>query len=225
MRAADVSDMPAPGGPSVAAAALRVLIVDDHPLVRMGLRSRLALEPWLDLVDDVGSGAEALAVLARRPVDLLLVDISMPGMNGVELIQAAHAACPALRVVVLSMFNNREYIVAAVQCGARGYVLKDAPVEDIIAAIATVAGGGSYYSPPAADVAIGQAPGKPELTAREREVLLLLADGLSNKSIARRLQISPRTVESHRLALRRKLGVDSAAEMLKVAVMYGWTTL
>ncbi|MCX7668585.1 MAG: response regulator transcription factor, partial [Anaerolineae bacterium] len=104
---------------------------------------------------------------------------------------------------------------------------KDAPVEEIIAAIDAVWAGGSYYSHPAADAAIGQAGagGKPELTARELDVLRLLAHGHSNKAIARRLDISPRTVESHRLALRRKLGVDSAAEMLKVAVMYGWTTL
>lgn len=205
---------------------IRVLIVDDHPLVRMGLRARLSVVPYLDVVADVGGGAEALEVLAHAPVDLMLVDISMPGMNGVELVRQAIERVPALRVVVLSMFASREYVGAAVRAGARGYVLKEAPVEETIAAIDAVWAGGSYYSGPVAGHALGHATtGEPELTPREREVLLLVAHGASNKDAAARLDIGVRTVETHRLSLRRKLGVDSPSEFLKLAVMYGWTTL
>lgn len=202
-----------------------VLIVDDHPLVRVGLHTRLAVVPYLDVVRDVGSGAEALEVIAREPVDLMLVDISMPGMNGVELVRCALELQPTLRVVVLSMFNSREYVLAAVRAGARGYVLKEAPVEETIAAIDTVWAGGTYYSAPVADHAIGQSVRTPDLTNREREVLLLVAHGDSNKVIARKLALGVRTVETHRLSLRRKLGIDSPSEFLKLAVMHGWTTL
>jgi len=205
---------------------IKVLIVDDHPLVRMGLRTRLAVVPYLDVVADVGSGAEALEVLAQTPVDLMLADISMPGMNGVELVRQAIARVPALRVVVLSMFASREYVSAAVRAGARGYVLKEAPVEETIAAIDAVWAGDSYYSHPVADHALGHDCARaPDLTPREREVLLLVAHGDSNKAVAAKLDIGVRTVETHRLSLRRKLGVDSPSEFLKLAVMYGWTTL
>lgn len=203
---------------------IRVLIVDDHPLVRVGLRTRLSVVPHLDVVGEAASGVEALQRLREREVDLMLVDISMPDMNGIELIRTAVEQHPALHIVVLSMFNNREYIVAAVRSGARGYVLKESPVEETLAAIDAVVAGGSYYSSPAASIVIGQVAGRPELTDREREVLLLLAHGDSNKAAARKLGISARTVESHRFALRRKLSVDSPSELLKLAVMYGWTT-
>ena len=211
--------------PAQARSVIRVLIVDDHPLVRMGLRARLSVVPYISVVAEAASGAEALHVLEVHAVDLMLADISMPGMNGIELVQAVHAKYPELHIVVLSMFNNREYIIAAVRSGARGYVLKEACVEETIAAIDAVVAGGTYYSSPAASVVIGQTPGRPVLTNREREVLVLLAHGDSNKAVARKLGISSRTVESHRLTLRRKLGVDSPSELLKIAVMYGWTTL
>ena len=126
---------------------------------------------------------------------------------------------------MLSMFDNREYVLSAIRAGARGYVLKESPTEEIIAAISAVWAGGSYFSAQVSNlVAQARSPAS-QLTGREHEVLLLLAHGRSNKLVAKQLDISVRTVETHRLSLRRKLGVDSASELLKIAVTNGWTTL
>ena len=146
-------------------------------------------------------------------------------MNGIELATALRHHHPSIRVLMLSMYDNREYVLSAIRAGARGYVLKESPTEEILAAIAAVRAGGSYFSAHLSNLAtlVGSAP--PQLTAREHEVLLLLAHGRSNKLVARELDISVRTVETHRLSLRRKLGVDSASELLKIAVTNGWTTL
>lgn len=208
-----------PAGP------IRVLIVDDHPLVRAGLRARLSLVPYIEVVADTASGELALDQLQAHGADVLLVDINMPGTNGIELARTALVRWPQLKVIVLSMFNNREYVIAAVRVGVRGYVLKDSPLDEIVASIDAVWSGGTYYSRPVSEVAFGQVQRAPRLTTRELEVLLMLAHGGSNKSVATRLGISVRTAEAHRLSLRRKLGVDSASELLKLAVAYGWTTL
>jgi DNA-binding NarL/FixJ family response regulator len=126
---------------------------------------------------------------------------------------------------MLSMFDNREYVLSAIRAGARGYVLKESPTEEIIAAIGAVWAGGNYFSAQVASMVAQAAPTASQLTGREHEILLLLAHGRSNKLVAKQLDISVRTVETHRLSLRRKLGVDSASELLKIAVTNGWTTL
>lgn len=208
-----------------AAWRIRLVIADDHPLVREGLRARLAAVPYIEVIADTCNAEQTLAVMAASPPDLLLADISMPGMNGIELATRVRTLYPQVRVLVLSMYNHREYVLAAVRAGAVAYVLKDAPLDEIIAAIDAVWAGGTYYSTAVAATAFGVAAQAPHLTGRELEVLLLLAHGSSNKLVARKLDISVRTVESHRLSLRRKLGVDSPAELLKMAVAYGWTTL
>lgn len=206
-------------------AGLRLLIVDDHALVRAGLRARLALEPGIAAVDEAGSGEEALERLAAGTPDLLLVDISMRGMNGIELLRRVRELHPAVRTIVLSMFNHREYVIAAVRAGARGYVLKDGPLDEIVDAVQAVWHGGQWWSRPVADLVLGVPASEPQITEREREVMLMLAHGASNRQVAAELAISVRTVESHRFNLRRKLGVDSASELLKLAVAYGWTRL
>lgn len=206
-------------------AGLRLLIVDDHALVRAGLRARLALEPGIAGVDEAGSGEEALERLAAEAPDLLLVDISMRGMNGIELLRRVREQHPAVRTIVLSMFNHREYVIAAVRAGARGYVLKDGPLDEIVDAVQAVWRGGRWWSRPVADLVLGVPASEPQITEREREVMLMLAHGASNRQVAAELAISVRTVESHRFNLRRKLGVDSASELLKLAVAYGWTRL
>ena len=126
---------------------------------------------------------------------------------------------------MLSMYDNREYVLSAIRAGARGYVLKESPTEEILAAISAVWSGGNYFSAQVSSVVAERGTSAPQLTAREHEVLLLLAHGRSNKVVARELDISVRTVETHRLSLRRKLGVDSASDLLKIAVTNGWTTL
>ena len=123
------------------------------------------------------------------------------------------------------LYDTREYVLSAIRAGARGYVLKESPTEEIIAAIGIVWAGGSYFSAQVADLVAQGGAAVSQLTGREHEILLLLAHGRSNKLVARQLDISVRTVETHRLSLRRKLGVDSASELLKIAVTNGWTTL
>jgi two-component system nitrate/nitrite response regulator NarL len=214
-----------PSGASHSLLRVRLALLDDHPLVREGLRARLSMVPYIDVVAEASCANEALEVLQVFNPDLLLMDISMPGMNGLELAVLIRDQHPGVRVLILSMFNNREYVLSAMRAGARAYILKDAPVTEIIAAIDAVCAGGTYYSSAVAELTVGGRPSAPQLTQREHEILVLLAHGSTNKAAALKLGISVRTVESHRLSLRRKLGVDSASELLKVAVSFGWTKL
>jgi DNA-binding NarL/FixJ family response regulator len=207
------------------APTIRLVIVDDHSLVRDGLRARLSVVPGLQVVGEAASGAQALELAAADEPDLMLVDVGMRGMNGIELATALRERHPRVRVLMLSMYDNREYVLSAIRAGARGYVLKESPTEEIIAAISAVWAGGNYFSAQVASLVAMGAASVSQLTGREHEILLLLAHGSSNKLVARQLAISVRTVETHRLSLRRKLGVDSASELLKIAVTNGWTTL
>ena len=207
-------------------ATVRLVIVDDHPLVRDGLRARLSVVPGLEVIGEAASGDAALELAAALMPDLMLVDVGMRGMNGIELATQLRLRHPGIRVLMLSMHDNREYVLSAIRAGARGYELKESPTEEILSAISAVCAGGNYFSAQISNLVLRPgATNVPQLTAREHEVLLLLAHGRSNKLVARNLDISVRTVETHRLSLRRKLGVDSPSELLKVAVTNGWTTL
>ena len=210
---------------NAATPTIRLVIVDDHSLVRDGLRARLSVVAGLQVIGEAASGAEALRLADADPPDLMLVDVGMRGMNGIELATALRERHPKVRVLMLSMYDNREYVLSAVRAGARGYVLKESPTEEILAAISAVCAGGNYFSAQISNLVMQPGAAPPQLTAREHEVLLLLAHGQSNKVVARQLDISVRTVETHRLSLRRKLGVDSASELLKIALTNGWTTL
>ena len=207
------------------AAPVRLILVDDHPLVRDGLRARLSVVPAVHVIGEAASGAEALQMAAALVPDLMLVDVGMKGMNGIELAMALRQRHPAIKVLMLSMYDNREYVRSAVRAGARGYVLKESPAAEILAAIEAVRAGGTHFSAGVAAHVAEPDPPLPQLTTREHEVLVRLAHGRSNKVVARELDISVRTVETHRLSLRRKLGVDSASELLKIAVANGWTSL
>jgi two-component system, NarL family, nitrate/nitrite response regulator NarL len=204
---------------------IRLMIVDDHPLVRDGLRARLSVVPYLNVMAEAGSGAQALDLVAVNPPDMMLVDVGMRQMSGIELVAELRTRHPQIKAIMLSMYDNREYVLSSVRMGARGYVLKESPTEEIVSAIDTVWAGGTYFSAQVANTVVMTTSNAPQLTGRELEILLLLAHGSSNKLVARELDISVRTVESHRLNLRRKLGVDSSSEFLKIAVTNGWTTL
>ena len=205
-----------------AASRIRLVLVDDHPLVRDGLRARLSSVPRLDVVGEAGSGREALELADTLRPDIMLVDIGMRDMNGIQLTAALRERHPGVVVVILSMYDNAEYVSSAVRAGARGYVLKDAPSQEIIAAIEAAVAGGSYYRHAVTHALIESAPQPDPLTEREREVLLLLAAGHSNKMVAASLEISVRTVEAHRLNLRRKLGAENVAALVKYAMERGW---
>jgi DNA-binding NarL/FixJ family response regulator len=199
-------------------ATVRILLVDDHPLVRDGLRARLETIPHFAVVAEAGNGEEALQHAAANGIDLALMDINMAGMNGLELTARFHTLYPEIAVLMLSMHDKAEYVMQAIQAGARGYVLKDAPATDIIAAIDTVMKGGIYYSAGLAkQLAKPMAPVQ-LLTPREREVLQCIATGKSNKHIARELDLSVRTVETHRLNIKRKLGIEGQADLIRFAL-------
>jgi DNA-binding NarL/FixJ family response regulator len=197
---------------------IRILIVDDHPLVREGLAARLSSVPGIDVVGDAGSAAQALEQLPRLQPDLLLTDIGMKEMNGIELTRLVTQQHPQVAVLILSMYDNPEYVQQSLQAGARGYVLKDAPSTQIVAAIESVAAGGTYLSPGVAGRLFAQRSVERTLSQREREILDHLARGHSSKQIARELDISVRTVESHRQSIKRKLNLEGQAELIKYAV-------
>ncbi|MFC3109279.1 response regulator [Undibacterium arcticum] len=197
---------------------IKILLVDDHPLVRDGLRARLEAVPAVQVVAEAGGAEDALRHAQNMEIDLVLMDINMRGTNGIELTAQFHAMFPEIVVLILSMHDKAEYVMQAMQAGARGYVLKDAPGQDIVFAIETVISGGIYYS-----AALAKQLSRPMmpgllLTARERQILQQIAEGKSNKQIARALELSVRTVETHRLNIKRKLNIDGQAELIKFAV-------
>jgi DNA-binding NarL/FixJ family response regulator len=201
--------------------AARLILVDDHPLVRDGLRARLEAVPHFAVVGEAGNADEALALAAAHEPDLVLMDVGMRGMNGIALAALFHERFPGIRVLMLSMHDNVEYVTQAVRAGASGYVLKDSPGAEIIRAIGAVLDGKTYFSEGlSARLIHASAMRDPieRLTPRERDILDQLAEGLSSKQIAQRNNLSVRTVETHRLNLKRKLEIEGQAELIKFAV-------
>jgi DNA-binding NarL/FixJ family response regulator len=199
---------------------IHILLVDDHPLVRDGLHARLDAVPHFRVVAEAGGAEEALREAGQRDVDLVLMDINMRGISGIEATAMFRDQFPDVAVLILSMHDKLEYVTQAMQAGARGYVLKDAPSKDIVLAIDTVAAGGIYYSPQLARQLARPLVQDNQLTLREQEVLKHLADGQSNKQIATEMALSVRTVETHRLNIKRKLGIEGQAELIKFAVQH-----
>jgi len=199
-------------------AVIRLFLVDDHPLVRDGLRARLDPLPTLEIVGEAGSAAEALNAIETLQPHIVLADVGMKDMNGIELAALLQQRQPAARVVMLSMYDNPEYVQQALQAGARGYVLKDAPASEIVAAIEAVAAGGTFLSPAVSQRLFRNQAPKPLLTPRESEILSALGRGESSKQIARDLNLSVRTVEAHRQSIKRRLGIEGQAELIKYAV-------
>ena len=200
---------------------IRVALVDDHSLVRDGIKALLAVMSPLEMVGEAENGAEAIEMVGRCQPDLLLVDISLPDMNGLELTRVLRSQYPSLKVLVLSMYDNYEYVSESVRSGASGYVLKNAPSREIIAAIEAISSGGTFYSAEIAQRLIADRNTDNELTPRESQVLSKMAQGLNNKEMARELDISVRTVETHRLSIRRKLNIDKPAALVKYALDHG----
>lgn len=208
--------------------AVRVLLADDHTLVRAGIRRILESQPGIVVVAEAADGAGALALVSAHAADVLVLDLKMPGLDGIEVLRTVKASHPALKVVVVTMFEAREYVARAMKLGADAYLLKDSAVQDLVAAIDAVMAGGSYFSPAIqaqmAELLRADVPapsGAQLLTDREREVLGWLARGLSSKEVAARLDISVRTVETHRANLMHKLGVKSVALLIQVAIREG----
>ncbi|MGJ7578898.1 response regulator transcription factor [Variovorax sp. RHLX14] len=197
---------------------IRLFLVDDHPLVRDGLRARIGGLAGIDIVGEAGSAHEALELIESVRPGLVLTDVGMKDMNGIELAGVLLARDPALHIVMLSMYDNPEYVQRSLQAGARGYVLKDAPAAEIVAAIHAVTAGGTFLSPAVSQRLFRSQTPKPTLTPRESEILTALGRGESSKQIARSFDLSVRTVEAHRQSIKRRLCIDGQAELIKYAV-------
>ena len=212
-------------------AEVRVLLADDHAIVRKGLSSLLDGEPGFEAIAEVSDGREALAKVEQLHPDVVLMDISMPGLNGLEATRQIKRQFPATKVLMLSMYATEEYIFQALQAGASGYVVKNSAVTELIDAIRAVQSGDSYLSPSISKVVIAEYIQKVEasigedrydtLTSRERETLQLIAEGHSVRDIAEQLYISDKTVRGHRAALRDKLGIQSTAQLAQYAMRRG----
>ena len=207
---------------------IRVLLADDHALVRAGLRSILQGVPEVDVVGEAGDGNQAVAMAAELKPDLVLMDISMPELNGVEATRRVLKLKPAPRVLVVSMHADGQYVRSALRAGASGYLLKTADLRELTLALSVVARGEVWISPGVAKTVIDEVvngtpdPGSPEvLTSRQREILQLIAEGSSTKQIARRLQLSVKTVDSHRAQIMERLGIRHVAGLVRYALRAG----
>jgi len=208
-------------------AAIRVLVVDDHSVVREGLRHVLEDGDEFAVVAEAETGAEALERAEQERPDVVLLDITMPGGSGLEVVRSLRRQVPDARVLILSVHDDREYVLESVRAGAHGYLRKDSTPADIRQAIRAVRAGDSFFSPPAARhlaAAVQNDPaaaGLDALTARERDVLARVARGLTNREIGAELGISVRTVEAHRDSLMRKLGIRTVAGLTRFAMEQG----
>ncbi len=201
---------------------IRVLLVDDHPLVLDGIRSRIELDPMIEVIGEGNNGEEALLLAAECKPDIVLMDISMPVLNGIEAAERFASEQPHVKLLMLTMHDNKEYITKVLKAGAKGYILKDVSSNEMIAALKAVYQGKTYYSSGVTDILLNEGSSKVvPLTEREKTILRLLAEGNSNKHVARELDISVRTVETHRRNIKRKLDVKTSAGLVKYAIENG----
>lgn len=200
----------------------RVMIVDDHPMVAEGVQAILETYDDIEVVATLGNGRDAIDRLEALRPDVVLLDLNMPEMNGLTATEIMLERRPGTRILILSMHDSPEYISTALSHGAAGYVLKDVPTEEIKRAIDTVAGGARYLCT-GANASLGPRTkdGKEPLTSREQTILLELAQGKSNRDVAEALEISIRTVETHRKNIKRKLGISSTAGLTRYALEHG----
>ena len=211
--------------------AIRIMLVDDHAIVREGVRHVLAATPGLEVVAEAGDGETALALAHECLPDVVVLDLSLPGLSGLEVTRQLRQLLPAVRILILSVHDHAEYVVGAVRAGAQGYLRKDSSPTELRAALWAVASGESYFSPPVArqlSAAVrGEASGDDtagrlaRLTPREREVLRGVAGGETSREMAARLGLSPRTVEAYRDSLARKLDIRTVAGLTRFAVDAG----
>jgi two-component system, NarL family, nitrate/nitrite response regulator NarL len=211
---------------------IKVLVADDHPVVRKGVQTCLAKQAKLRVVGEAIDGDEALRKARELSPDVILLDISMPGMNGLAVTEVLRKEAPDMKVLILSVHSNKEYIFRVIQAGAHGYVSKEAPPEELVRAIESVYEGEPHFSEDVKRDALnqfviggGKKPPFAQLTSREREVLIHIAEGQSNKEIADRLNIGVRTIETHRERIMRRLNIHSVAGLTKYAIANGLISL
>lgn len=214
--------------------SIGVLLVDDHAIIREGLRSLLEKQPDMEVLADTDEGRKAVELVRELSPDVVIMDVTMAGLNGIEATRLIAAEFPEVKVIALSIHSQRRFIADMLSAGAAGYILKECLFDELVQAIQAVAVGGRYLSPRIADVVVddyvkrlsGTADSPlAALTGREREVLQLVAEGKSTKEIALELHVSTKTIEANRRQIMEKLDVHSIAELTKCAVREGLTTL
>lgn len=211
---------------------IRIIVADDHAIVREGVRQLLAHEPDIEVVGEAADGAQVLELARQSHPDMILMDIAMPGLNGLEATRAIKTELPQVNVLVLTMQEGEEYFFRILQAGASGYVLKGAHSSELLSAIRAVHQGGVYLYPTMAKKLLSDFIKRPEaegdtsdpLTAREREVLKLIAAGKTNRGIAEELVLSINTVQTHRLHIMEKLNLHNRAHLVKYAIRRGLIT-
>ena len=212
----------------------RVLLADDHRIMREGLRALLKNESRIEVVGEAEDGRGTVSLAKKLRPAVVIMDVAMPDLNGIEATRQIIAAAPTVRVLALSMHADRRFVNKMLQAGAAGYMLKDCAFEELAVAIQTVAGGQNYLSSQIASIVLKDylhhalptvTPDVPVLTPRKLEILQLLAEGKSTKQVADVLHVSPKTVETHRKQIMDKLGVYTIAELTKYAVREGLTSL
>jgi len=212
----------------------RILLADDHSILREGLKALIAKSSSLAVVAEASSGVEALRLARESKPDVVIMDVAMPELNGIEATRQLMADLPATKVIALSMHSDRRFVIEMLRAGACGFVLKQGAYEELARAVETVMSGQTYLSAGVVDVVVRDyvnklagtdSPAYSKLTVRERQVLQLIAEGNSTKEIAKVIRVSIKTVESHKLNIREKLGIDSLAGLTKFAIREGITTL
>ena len=209
---------------------IRLLLVDDHPVVRRGMRSCLEGIRHVEVVDEAVDGKEAVEKVRQLSPDIVLMDIDMPNMNGLEATKVIREEFPDARVLILSIHTNKQYVLQIIRSGAQGYVLKDASPADLVRAIESVDSGEPFFSPDISQIVLNQyleeagadSDGDSvKLTTRERQVLAMIAGGQSNKEMASELNVGVRTIETHRERVMNKLNIHSVAGLTKYAITNG----
>lgn len=213
---------------------IRILLADDHRVVRQGLKALIQRHDDLEVIGEAADGLEAVRQAEEKRPDVVVVDLMMPGLQGSEVVRRVTKRSSSSRIVVLSMHADESYVAEALDAGAHAYVLKEAGAAELLEAVRAVMDGRRYFSPPLTEEGVelyrqklstGQLDAYDTLTNREREVLQLVAEGNTSKDIAERLSISPRTAESHRASLMKKLGFDSSADLVRYAARRGIISL
>ncbi|HEX2555089.1 MAG TPA: response regulator transcription factor [Microvirga sp.] len=211
--------------------AIRVALADDHPVVLAGVKALLQAAPDFDVVGEATTGGTALDLVMRTRPDVAVIDLSLPDLSGLDLAERLAQACPGVKVLALTVHEDRAYVQRLLQAGAKGYLLKRSAADDLPRAIRAVAAGGLYLDPAVAGMALAGAPaaalpdrpeGGEDLSPREREVLRLTAQGFANKEIAGRLEVSVKTVETYKARAAEKLGLRTRAEIVRYGASQGW---
>jgi len=214
--------------------SIKIIIVDEHRILREGLSTLIAKQSDMEIIGEATDGREALQLLEKLMPDLILMDVTMPNLNGIEATRKIKSKNPEIEIIALSLHSDRRYVLGMIDAGASGYLLKECAFEELVRAINTVMAKKKYLSPGISDILIEEyvkktTQDKPtiysKLTPREREILQLIAEGKNTKEIARYLFISVKTVETHRRHIKKKLKVQSVAELTKIAIREGLTVL